>query len=264
MAHRRTGIVGLILSALCLLAACQDSSTRSNVPGSLTVSAAADLTPAFQTLGQQFEQQTGIKVTFNFGSTGQLAQQIEHGAPIDLFAAANLSFVEELERKNFILSDTKTLYARGRIALWTRADSPHRLERMTDLARPEFKKIAIANPEHAPYGMAAREALRSHNVWETVSAKLVFGENVSQTLQYAESGNVDAAIVALSLSVQSKGRWTLIPQEAHQPLDQALAVIRGARHEAEARRFAAFVNSAEGRAVMRQYGFILPGEDSVK
>jgi molybdate transport system substrate-binding protein len=112
MAHRRTGIVGLILSALCLLAACQDSSTRSNVPGSLIVSAAADLTPAFQTLGQQFEQQTGIKVTFNFGSTGQLAQQIEHGAPIDLFAAANVSFVEELERK-ISSSPTRKLSTRG-------------------------------------------------------------------------------------------------------------------------------------------------------
>ena len=226
----------------------------------LTVSAAADLTPAFEELGGLFENETGIKVTFNFGSTGQLAQQIEQGAPVDLFAAANVSFVEELEQKNLIIPETKALYAQGRITLWTRSDDPLRLERLEELTRPEVRHIAIANPEHAPYGEAAREALQSLGIWEPVSSKLVFGENVRQTLQYAEMGNVDAAIVALSLSVQSKGRWVLISEKLHKPLDQALAVIRGTRHEAEARRFASFINSPPGRTIMRKYGFILPGE----
>ncbi len=230
----------------------------------VVVSGAADLTPAFQELGKLFEQQGVTKVTFNFGSTGQLAQQIEQGAPVDLFAAANVSYVEELEKKNLILPDTKTLYAQGRITLWTRKDSSLKLERVEDLARPEIKRVAIANPEHAPYGVAAREALQSAHVWDAVSPKLVFGENISQTLQYAESGNVDAAIVALSLSMQSDGRWVLIPAELYKPLNQALAVIRGARHEQEARRFAAFINSPPGRAVMRKYGFVLPGEEPVK
>jgi molybdate transport system substrate-binding protein len=230
----------------------------------LVVSAAADLTPAFQELGREFERQDGTSVIFNFGSTGQLAQQIEQGAPVDLFAAANVSFIEELEQKSLIIHDTKALYAQGRITLWTRADSPFKLERVEDLARPEFKKVAIANPEHAPYGMAAREALQTAGVWETVSPKLVYGENISQTLQYAESGNVDAAVVALSLSTQSKGRWVLIPAEMHKPLNQALGVVKGSKHEQEARRFAAFVNSTQGRAVMRKYGFILPGEEPVQ
>lgn len=257
-----TRVVYVVLFAIGLLTSCNN--TGSNSTPTLIVSAAADLTPAFQELGKRFEQETGAKVVFNFGSTGQLAQQIEQGAPVDLFAAANLSFVDELEKQNRIFSDTKILYAQGRITLWTRSDSQLKPERIEDLARPEFKKIAIANPEHAPYGMAAREALQAGHVWETVSPKLVFGENISQTLQFAESGNVDAAIVALSLSVQSNGRWVLIPSEQHKPLNQALAVIKGTKHEAEARRFAAFINSAKGRAVMRKYGFILPGEEPFK
>ncbi|MGH9769410.1 MAG: molybdate ABC transporter substrate-binding protein [Blastocatellia bacterium] len=244
-----------------MLASCTGrNGVRPDAPVTLTVSAAADLTPAFEELGKLFERETGVKVTFNFGSTGQLTQQIENGAPVDLFAAANVRFIEDLERKNLILPDTKALYARGRITIWTRSDSPLRIERVEDLARADVRRVAIANPEHAPYGIAAREALQSTGAWRAVQPKLVFGENIVQTLQYAETGNVDAAIVALSISVGSSGRWTLVSREAHQPLNQALAVIRGTRREAEARRFAAFINSPSGRAVMRKYGFILPGE----
>lgn len=246
------------ICALLLLLTCNTS------PGSqeLTVSAAADLTPAFQELGKLFEQQNGTKIVFNFGSTGQLAQQIEKGAPVDLFAAANVSFIDDLERKDLIVRGTKALYARGRLTIWTRKNSSlPSIERIEDLARADVKHVAIANPEHAPYGLAAKEALGRAGIWEAVSPKLVYGENISQTLQFAESGNVDAAIVALSLSTQSDGKWKLIPSELHNPLDQALAVIKGARNETAARRFAAFINAPEGRAVMRKYGFVLPGEE---
>jgi len=261
---RRRALMVVLFLCAALLAGCGREAGKSTEPQTLTVSAASDLTPAFQEVGRLFEQQEGTKVTFNFGSTGQLTQQIEQGAPVDLFAAANVSFVEELEQKGLVIPDTKALYAQGRVTLWTREDSALKLERVEDLARPEFKKVAIANPEHAPYGAAAREALQTAGVWDAVSPKLVYGENISQTLQYAESGNVDAAIVALSLSTQSKGRWVLIPAEMHKPLNQALAVIKATKHEQEARRFAAFVNSAQGRAVMRKYGFVLPGEEPAK
>lgn len=207
-------------------------------PVSLTVSAAADLVSAFQELGTLFEQETGTKVVFNFGSSGQLAQQIAHGAPVDLFAAANIAFVDELEQQGLILLATKALYARGRITLWTRTDSPLHFERLEDVARPEVKRVAIANPQYAPYGIAAREALQAVGIWETVQPKLVLGENVRQTLMYAETGNVDVAIVALSLSVQIEGQWVLIPETLHQPIDQVLAVIKGTPHEQEARQFA--------------------------
>ena len=263
MSARAIAIAGFLIMFLLLLS-CGRSPAGREAQLTLIVSAAADLTPAFEELGAQFTQETGIKVTFNFGSTGQLAQQIEQGAPVDLFAAANVSFVEELERKNLIIPDTKALYAQGRITLWTRNDNFMRLERLEELAQPQVQRIAIANPEHAPYGVAAREALQSVGVWERMTSKLVFGENVRQTLQYAEAGNVDAAIVALSLSIQSKGRWVLISEKLHKPLNQALAVIRTTRREAEARRFASFINSPQGRTVMCKYGFILPGEEPVK
>ena len=260
---RRTFPLYVVLAiATVLFVSCSGNSNRP--AATLTVSAAADLMPAFKEIGKLFEQESGTKATFNFGSTGQLTQQIEQGAPVDLFAAANVSFIEQLEAKKLILSDTKALYARGRITIWTRNDSALRLERVEDLARPQVGRIAIANPEHAPYGVAAREALQSAGVLDQVKSKLVFGENVAQTLQFAESGNVDVAIVALSLSTQSQGRWVLIPEVLHKPLNQALAVIAGTKQEAEARRFAAFVNSEKGRAVMRQYGFILPGEEPIK
>ena len=239
-------------------------------PVTLTVSAASDLTYAFGEIGKQFEAATGHKVVFNFGSTGQLAQQIEQGAPVDVFAAANVSFIEDLERQGLILPDTKQLYARGRITLWVRADSPLQITQVEELTRPEIRRIAIANPDHAPYGMAARQAMQTAGVWEAVQPKLVLGENVRQTLQYAETGNVDVAIVALSLSVPAAsaggepGRWTLIPQELHPPIDQALAVVKGTPHEAAARSFATFVNGPQGRPTMRKYGFTLPGEEPIQ
>ncbi len=228
----------------------------------LTVSAATDLTPAFEELGDRFTRQTGIQVVYNFGSTGQLAQQIEQGAPVDVFAAANQSYVDELLEQSLVIPDTVGLYAQGRITLWTRADSELEIDDLHDLADDAVQRIAIANPDHAPYGVAAREALQSAGLWEALQPRLILGENVAQTLQYAETGNVDVAIVALSLSIAAGdvGRWALIPAEVHSPLNEALAVIQGTPHEEEARRFIAFINSEEGRLIMRRYGFILPGE----
>lgn len=235
-------------------------------PVTLTVSAASDLTSAFTEIGKAFEAETGNKVLFNFGSTGQLARQIEQGAPVDVFAAANASYIDQLDAQGLILSDTKQLYARGRIVLWTRADSALQLEGVEGLVLPGVRRVALANPDHAPYGVAAREALQAAGLWAAVQPKLVLGENVRQALQYAETGNVDAAIVALSLVVPAattgdvKGRYVLIPEALHAPLDQALAVIKSTTHERQARAFAAFVGSPAAREIMREYGFILPGE----
>jgi len=226
----------------------------------IIVAAASDLTPAFEELGRRYEQDTGTRVTFTFGSTGMLAQQIENGAPFDLFAAANVEFIDRLERQGLIVGDTKALYARGRITVWTRTDSGLEIKGIVDLARAEVRRIAIANPDHAPYGKAAREALESAGIWGSVEPKVVYGENIRQAMQYAETGNADVAITALSLSVGRNGHWTLIPEELHKPLDQALAVIKGSRKEQDARRFAEFINSPQGRTLMRKFGFILPGE----
>ncbi|MCX7594624.1 MAG: molybdate ABC transporter substrate-binding protein [Fischerella sp.] len=229
-------------------------------PVTLTVSAAADLNYVFKEIGALWEKETGNKVTFNFGSTGQLAQQIERGAPVDLFAAANKSFVEELDKKGLIVSNTKALYGRGRITLWTREDSKLNPKDIRDLTKPEYKRIAIANPDHAPYGIAAREAMQSVGIWDAIQPKLVLGENIRQTQQYVETGNVDVGIVALSLSVNKLGKWELIPENLHQPIDQMLAVVKKSKHQTQAQQFAQYINGSQGRPLMKKYGFVLPGE----
>lgn len=261
-----------ILALVGLLAACGvpaveqstlSSTTSKAEPITLTVSAAADLNYVFPEIGKLWEQETGHQVTFNMGSTGQLAQQIERGAPVDLFAAANKKFVEDLDQKGLVHSDTKELYGVGRLTLWQPEGGTHELQDIKDLMKPEIKRVAIANPDHAPYGVAAREALQSVGIWEAIQPKLILGENVKQTQQYAETGNVDVAIVALSVSVGKPGKWVLLPQELHKPLEQMLAVPKTAPHPEEAKQFAAFINGDKGRPLMRKYGFVLPGEEPI-
>ena len=251
-------VVSFFLIALLVLSfACRGTRTPEGAPAKaeLTVAAASDLTPAFEEIGREFETTQKTKVVFVFGSTGLLTRQIENGAPFDVFAAANVSFIDQLEQKGLIVPGTTTSYARGRITLWTTAESPLKIETIQDLTRAEVHRIAIANPDHAPYGQAAREALETAGIWEAVKPKLVYGDNIRQTLQFAESGNVEVAIVALSLSVQSKGRWVLVPEELHKPLDQGMGIIKGTKNEQAARGFSDFVNGAKGREIMGKYGF---------
>ena len=231
----------------------------------LRVAAAADLAFAFKDIGDAFQKKTGQAVTFSFGSTGLLAKQIEEGGPFDVFAAANVSFADDAVKSGACLADSKVFYARGRIVLW-RATGPAPAS-LAALAGDDVRKVAIANPEHAPYGKAAVEALTRAGVWDAVKPKLVYGENVQQTLQFAQSGNADVAIVALSLATVSGGAFTAIEPSAHAPIEQAMVVCKGERglgkQEKGARAFAAFVGSDEGRAIMRRYGFLLPGEAPV-
>ncbi|GAB4345739.1 MAG: molybdate ABC transporter substrate-binding protein [Leptolyngbyaceae cyanobacterium] len=254
-----------LLSACGLSTADQPSSppATSAQPITLTVSAAADLNYVFPEIGKLWEQETGHRVTFNLGSTGQLAQQIERGAPVDLFAAANKKFVEDLDKKGLVHSDTKELYGVGRLTLWQREEGTHEIKDIKDLMKPDIKRVAIANPDHAPYGVAARQALQSAGIWDAIQPKLIIGENIKQTQQYAQTGNVDVAIAALSISVEKPGKWVLVPEKLHKPLEQMLAVPKSAPHPEEAKQFAAFINGEKGRPLMRKYGFVLPGEEPV-
>jgi molybdate transport system substrate-binding protein len=255
----RLAPLAALLLALACVTACKDKTPATTNIGSagreLTVAAASDLTPVFEELGRAFESATKTKVVFVFGSTGMLTRQIENGAPYDLFAAANVSYIDQLEQKALIIPDSKAVYARGRITLWTANESPVRFQDITDLARPEIQRIAIANPDHAPYGLAAKQALQSAGVWDRVQPKLVYGDNIRQTLQYAQTGNVEVAIVSLTLSINSNGRWTLIPEEMHQPIDQGLAIMKTAKNEPAARAFITFLSSPQGKAIMKRYGF---------
>jgi molybdate transport system substrate-binding protein len=224
------------------------------------VAAASDLQFAFGEIGPLFEAETGQPVIFTFGSTGNLTTQIENGAPFDILAAANVAFVDRLTAQGLTIPETQQLYAQGRIVLVVNRQAGMQATTMDDLLDPAITRIAIANPEHAPYGMAAREALQSAGVWEAVQEKLILGENVSQTLQFVQTGNAPVGIVALSIADVPEVSGTLLPDDLHEPINQALAVIKNRPREDAARAFIDFVNSPTGREIMKRYGFLLPGE----
>lgn len=252
-----TTMYRLVFLAALAIAGCG----KSDRGGAIKVGAAADLAFAFKEVGAAFEAKTGKRVIFTFGSTGQLAKQISEGAPYDVFAAANVSFVDEVVAAGACDPATKAMYARGRIVVWSQGPAVTKLD---ELATARFVKLAIANPEHAPYGKAAQQALESGGLWATVKPKMVYGENVQQTLQFAQTGNVEAAIAALSLAKVTKGgNYYVIDEALHQPIDQALVVCKRGTDPAVGREFASFVSSDEGRAIMRRYGFLLPGEPAV-
>jgi molybdate transport system substrate-binding protein len=228
-------------------------------PAALTVFAASDLAFALRDLAARFEATTGAKVTVVLGSSGNLAHQIEQGAPADVFFSADRSYVDGLVARGLVIADTRTLYARGRLALATPA-SGSRLTDVRGLAEARIRRVAIANPAHAPYGRAAEQVLRRVGLWEAVQPKLVYAENIRQALQYVESGAVDAAIVALAIVRVPGVEWTPIDASLHAPLDQAAGVVSASAHPDLARALLRFVTSAEGRAIMERYGFALPAE----
>ncbi|MBS1123526.1 MAG: Molybdenum transporter, periplasmic molybdenum-binding protein ModA [Deltaproteobacteria bacterium] len=244
------------LVVLVVVASCSGKSSDRTV----RVAAAADLARAFDEIGKEFKSRTGITPEFNFSSTGLLAKQIEQGAPYFLFAAANKQFVDKVVQAGRCDAKTSRLYARGRIVVWTPAgvEAPRKL---SDLADPRFKKIAIANPEHAPYGTAAKQALEKAGVWPQIEDRMVLAENVQATMLYARQGDAQAAIVALSLAVVTDGgSYMPIDQALHDPLDQQLVVCGSGEEADAARQLAEFIASREGREVMSRYGFLLSDE----
>jgi molybdate transport system substrate-binding protein len=227
----------------------------------LIVFAASDLGPALQKLVPQFENTAKARVTVALGSSGTLAQQIRNGAPADVFFAANESFIDGLIPDGLVLSQSRLRYARGRIVLVTLHASPARIKSLQDLADPKVRRIAIANPAHAPYGLAAQQALEASGLWKLVQPKLVFGENVQQAVQFVRSGSVDAGIVARSVAEAPDLTWELVDDKLHAPLSQMAAIVTRTKEPALARSFLDFVSGEQGRIVMRRLGFLLPGEN---
>ena len=247
----------LLPLGLAVLAACNRVAPA---PSPLRVAAAADLAQAFPELGKRFERAHGQPVVFSFGSSGLLAKQLQQGAPFDVFAAADLAFVDDTARAGVCDPATRTPYARGRLAIWSKQGQVSAARSLAELADARFKRIAIANPEHAPYGRAARAARRSAALWQELEPRIVYAENVRQALQIAESGNAEAAIVALPLVVLDHDNpWLMIDDKLHPALDQGLIVCRHGHHPEAGRAFAAYVKSAEGSALMQRYGFLAPG-----
>jgi len=223
----------------------------------LLASVAANLRPVMLELGEMYAAQTGEEVAFNFASSGKLAQQIHEGAPVDVFISANARYVDELAATGLVRPDTAQVVAVGRLAVWT--SGPRALS-LADLSQPEIGRIAIANPEHAPYGEAARQTLQTAGLWDDVSSRLVYAENVLQAFQFVESGDVDAAIVALSQARSAGGRWTLVDASLHQPLQQMGVVVANSRRPEDARRFLTFLASPQARPVWEEYGYEIPAE----
>jgi molybdate transport system substrate-binding protein len=248
-----------VLLVSILVAACGSDRRATSAP--VRVAAASDLTVAFEELGRAFTAQHGTRLTFSFGATGLLARQIRGGAPFDVFAAADVAFIDELVAAGACDGATRAATGRGRLVVWTRRGGVPPPATLEELADPRFVRLAIANPAHAPYGRAAREVLERAGVWPRVQGRLVLGENVRQALQLAESGNVEAALVAHALVVHDRDHpWMLVDERLHRPLEQALVVCgRGDQRQGGA-AFARFVTSEAGRAVMERHGFPPPEE----
>ena len=214
-------------------------------------------------IATQFEKRTGTKVNITYGSSGNFYSQLQNGAPFDLFFSADMDYPRKLEAAGLAESRTLYEYAAGRIAIWTPADSRVDVARQgwNALLDSAVQKIAIANPEHAPYGRAAVAALKKAGIYEQVKPKLVYGENISQAAQFVQSGNAQAGIVAMSLAVspgmKDGKRWE-IPAEMHPPIDQAVIVLKNAVNKSGARAFLEFVKSEPCRSTFSNYGFSLP------
>jgi len=248
-------------AVVCLLvvaAACSSSRAPDNAAvKEVRVAAASDLAKAFEDVGAAFENKTGIKSNFNFSSSGLLAKQIEQGAPFFLFAAANKSFVDQVVKSGKCDPATAQLYSRGRLVMWSKTGAPAKI---ADIVDPKYKRIGIANPDHAPYGKAAQQAMEKAGIYEQVKDRLVLGENISATMTYAKEGSVDVAFVALSLAISTDAQlYSPVELDLHEPLEQTLVVCGKGPEADAARQLADFIVGTEGRGIMERYGFSTTG-----
>src|SRR6202171_1201896 len=229
----------------------------------IRIAAAADLKFAMEELVKTFEKQSGTKVNVTCGSSGNFFSQMQNGAPFDLFFSADIEYPKKLEAAGLAEPGTLYEYAVGRIVIWTPADANVDVTKQgwKTLLDASIEKIAIANPEHAPYGRAAVAALQKAGIYESVKDKLVFGEDISQAAQFVQSGNAQAGIVAMSLAVspamRDGKRWE-IAAELYPALEQGAIVLKDAKNKEAARAFLEFVQSAAGRAILGKYGFAFP------
>jgi len=230
----------------------------------LTVAAAADLNYALKDLAAQYQKKTGTAVTLSFGSSGNLFSQIQNGAPYDLFFSADEDYPKRLAAAGLVENGSLRTYAVGHLVLWVRngmgLDRSHQIADI--LLQPSIQRIAIANPQTAPYGRAAMSALEHLGLKDKVASKLVFGENVSQAAQFAQSGNAQAGLIPLSLalapSMKDAGSYWELPPDSYPELRQGVVIIAASKHKKAAQAFLDYVTSAEGSAVLRQYGFRIP------
>jgi len=229
----------------------------------ITVAAAADLQFVMQDTTARFQKETGKTVKVINGSSGNFFQQIQNGAPFDMFFSANVDYPKKLEAAGLTEPGSLYQYATGKIVLWVANDSKLDVNSgLKVLLDPAVKKIAIANPQHAPYGQAAVAALRTENLYDKVSEKFILGENISQTASFIVSGAADTGIVALSLAVspnmRGKGRYFEIPANEYPPIEQACVILKSSSQKAAAKAFLDFIKTPAITELFRSYGFAVP------
>jgi molybdate transport system substrate-binding protein len=261
---RRAGIFLRGLLGVCLeLFLVADAGAQT-----IRVAAAADLQYALADLAGQYEKHSPAKLAITYGSSGNFYAQIQNGAPFDLYFSADMTYPQKLVEAGLAEKDSLYAYAQGRIVLWVARDFPldPALLEWKILEEPRVQKIAIANPEHAPYGAAAVAALKRASMYNKVQAKFVYGENISQTAQFVQSGGAQVGIVALSLAIspamRDGKRWE-IPQELYPPLNQAVVMLKSARNQSASRAFLEFLKSDTARATLKRYGFTAAKDSSV-
>ena len=229
----------------------------------VSIAAASDLVYCLEELNAAFAKlNPDIEVKASTGSSGNFFAQIKHGAPFDLFLSADVSYPQELIMAGLAEEKSLSPYAVGHLVIWTTKDDLDLSKGLDALTSATISKVAIANPEHAPYGRAAKAALEHAKLWERIKGKLVFGDNIAQTAQFVETGNADAGLVALSLvlspKLAQKGSWVEVPQEAFPRLEQAAVLTKKGAKNPAAALYLSFLKSREAREVFDRYGFRLP------
>jgi len=229
----------------------------------VSIAAASDLVFCLEELNRQFTNgHPNVTLTTSTGSSGNFFAQIRNGAPFDLFLSADMNYPKELIKVGAAEESSLFQYAVGRLALWAVKTNLALTNGLLALRDPAVKRVAIANPEHAPYGRAAREALRHAGLWEALQPRLVLGENISQTAQFVQTGNADAGLVALSLVLSPRlanvGRWVEVPPNTYPPLEQGAVLTRRGRDNPSARAYLKFLQSGQAREIFDRYGFRLP------
>lgn len=250
----------MLVMCLCFLLAtnCKDLQiNKSNPQETLIIAAAANLEKPLSEIGREFENQTKTKLIFSFGATSNLAKQIENNAPFDIFIAADVKTIDLLIAKNYLIPTSKKIYAQGKLILWWSKDSNTFPNSLEDLTKEQFKRIAIANPEIAPYGKAAKETLEKTSIWSQVEQKIVYGENIAIAYQYAKTKNVEVALISRS-QAEPTDKFLLVDDTLHQPLDQALAIVTNSKTISLAEKFSVFLSDSKGRALLEKYGYSVP------
>ena len=250
----RPRYIALLIIVAFWATACQ---LATSAPAEITVAAAANLIEVAQTLGSEFEAQTKIHPVFSFGSTAQLATQIENSAPFDIFLSADAEHVDKLGQEGLLASGSNAVYAVGVLALWIPPSSKAHVSKLEDLKTSEVRVIALANPKLAPYGAAAVETLQHSGIWDAVMAKIVYAENISMAKQYGTSKNADAVFTAYSLVLKESGKVIQVDEALHEPIVQKLGILARSPHIADAQSFTRFVLGKPGQAILARYGYKL-------